>query len=99
MSLTHKNMLIVIAILLITVLPLIIKSNADFAGADGAAEGVIQEINSNYEPWFNAFWEPPSEEIESLLFALQAALGTGVLGYYIGYKRAVGKEVERDRDC
>ncbi|MGM0369472.1 MAG: energy-coupling factor ABC transporter substrate-binding protein [Bacillota bacterium] len=99
MTLSKKNMLIIIAILIITILPLIIKSNADFAGADGAAEGVIQEMNSNYKPWFSSLWEPPSGEIESLLFALQAALGAGVLGYYIGYKRAVGKEVERSKDC
>ncbi|MBM7557131.1 energy-coupling factor ABC transporter substrate-binding protein [Halanaerobacter jeridensis] len=99
MTLSKKNMLIIIAILIITILPLIIKSNADFAGADGAAEGVIQEMNSNYKPWFSSLWKPPSGEIESLLFALQAALGAGVLGYYIGYKRAVGKKVERNKDC
>jgi cobalt/nickel transport protein len=39
-------------------------------------------------------YEPPSDEIESLLFALQAALGAGFIGYYIGYKRGKTKRVE-----
>ena len=32
-------------------------------------------------------WEPPSGEIESLLFALQAAIGAGFIGYYVGKKQ------------
>jgi cobalt/nickel transport protein len=34
---------------------------------------------------------PPSKEIESLLFMLQAALGAGLLGYYIGLRRGEAK--------
>ncbi|WP_251860119.1 energy-coupling factor ABC transporter substrate-binding protein [Clostridium sp. Marseille-Q2269] len=59
----------------------------EFAGADDQAEGVIQEMNKDYKPWAHSVWEPPSGEIESLLFASQAALGAGVIGYYIGKKR------------
>ncbi len=58
-----------------------------FAGADGQAEGVIAELAPNYEPWAAALWEPPSGEIESLLFSLQAALGAGLIGYYIGLRK------------
>ncbi len=36
-------------------------------------------------------WEPPSPEIESLLFAVQAALGAGVLGYYFGRRRGLAE--------
>ncbi|MBS1247819.1 MAG: cobalt transporter substrate-binding protein CbiN, partial [Proteobacteria bacterium] len=36
--------------------------------------------------WFGWVWEPPPE-IASGLFALQAALGAGILGYYLGFKR------------
>jgi cobalt/nickel transport protein len=44
-------------------------------------------VKSDYKPWFSSIWEPPSGEIESLLFALKAALGAGFIGYYIGYVR------------
>ena len=58
-----------------------------FAGADGQAEAAILAGHPAYEPWFAPLWEPPSGEIESLLFALQAALGAGLLGYYLGLRR------------
>lgn len=54
-------------------------------GADGLAEEAIGELRPGYEPWFKTLWEPPSGEVESLLFALQAALGAGFIGYYLGY--------------
>ncbi|GAA0739187.1 energy-coupling factor ABC transporter substrate-binding protein [Clostridium oceanicum] len=61
----------------------------EFSGTDDQAESAISELNKDYEPWFSHIWEPPSGEIESLLFSLQAALGAGVIGYYIGRKRNV----------
>jgi len=82
-----KNIILILLVILIVVFPLVIVKDSEFSGADGEAEGLIGEINPTYEPWFSAFWEPPSGEIESLLFALQAALGAGFIGYYIGYKR------------
>ncbi|MBR1369952.1 cobalamin biosynthesis protein CbiN [Methanocalculus chunghsingensis] len=53
-----------------------------WGGADGAASDYIEEMG--YEPWADPLWEPPSGEIESLLFALQAAIGAFVIGYIFG---------------
>ncbi len=83
-----KNIVLFFFVILLAVIPLIFLQNAEFEGADGQAEDVIGEIAPNYEPWFHAIWEPPSGEIESLLFALQAAIGAIVIGYVIGYGRA-----------
>ena len=58
-----------------------------FTGADGLARDAITEISPDYKPWFAPVWEPPSGEIESLLFGLQAAAGAGVLCYALGYWR------------
>jgi cobalt/nickel transport protein len=44
----------------------------------------ITEVQPGYEPWFKSLFEPPSGEVESLLFSSQAALGAGVIGYVIG---------------
>ncbi|MCR3923250.1 MAG: energy-coupling factor ABC transporter substrate-binding protein [Firmicutes bacterium] len=78
------NILFIVLVVLISVFPLVFMKDADFEGADGQAEGVIVEINENYEPWFLPLYEPASGEIESLLFVLQAALGAGFIGYYLG---------------
>ena len=51
-----------------------------FGGADDAAESEIGEIDSTYQPWFGAPWDPPSGEIESVLFAVQAAIGALIIG-------------------
>ncbi|WP_042202910.1 energy-coupling factor ABC transporter substrate-binding protein [Paenibacillus camerounensis] len=80
-----KNGLMLLAVVLLVVLPLLFV-NGEFGGADDAAEGVITEIDPAYEPWFKPLTELPGET-ESMLFALQAALGAGVIGYTIGLLR------------
>ena len=88
----RHNIILLLLVALLAVIPLIIVNDSEFGGADGAAEEMITEIRPEYEPWFNSFWEPPGGETESLLFALQAALGAGFIGYYVGYKRGQAKE-------
>jgi len=82
-----KNLILILLVVLLAIVPLFMNRGAEFGGADGQAEEVITQINPDYQPWFSSVWEPPSGEIESLLFALQAALGAGFIGYYIGYVR------------
>ncbi len=84
MALWKKNLILSIIVIVLAVLPLITLKNAEFAGADGLAETAITEINPDYEPWFSSLYEPASGEIESLLFAVQAALGAGVVGFILG---------------
>jgi len=71
---------------------LTMNPDSEFGGADGAAEDVIAEINPDYEPWFGGIgFEPPGGETESLLFALQAAIGSLIIGYTFGYYRGKNK--------
>jgi cobalt/nickel transport protein len=64
----------------------------EWGGADDMPENVINDLtHGSYNPWFNNVWEPPSPEIESLLFALQAAFGAIIIGYFLGYYRAMAK--------
>ena len=84
-----KVELIVLAIILIFTAQFLYVSSstdAEFGGADGEAGGVIDEITGGtYEPIAEPLWEPPSGEIESLLFGLQIAFGALVIGYFFGY--------------
>lgn len=86
------NLLMILVVILLAVIPLFIAENGEFGGADGEAEEAITEINADYKPWFSPLMEPKSAEIESLLFALQAAIGAGVLGYGLGYLKALKKK-------
>ncbi|MFE5937384.1 energy-coupling factor ABC transporter substrate-binding protein [Streptomyces sp. NPDC056470] len=85
------NTLLLLVVAALAVLPLVLglgdHKEEPFTGADGEAETAITEIDPDYEPWFSPLYEPPSGEIESALFSLQAALGAGVLAYYFGLHR------------
>ena len=84
MKLWQKNLILVLLVVLIAAVPLWLLPDAEFGGADGMADELIQETNPDYEPWFSPLFEPASGEIESLLFALQAALGAGVISFVLG---------------
>jgi len=82
-------------VVLLAVVPLLLHPESEFGGADGQAEEVITAINPDVEPWFEPLLEPPGGETESLLFALQAAIGAGVIGYFLGLKRGEARSVPR----
>ncbi|GFE69736.1 energy-coupling factor ABC transporter substrate-binding protein [Chroococcus sp. FPU101] len=82
-SLARQNWLLVIAVITLAVIPLVFV-RGEYGGSDGQAEAAIQDLYPTYKPWFQPFFEPASSEIESLLFASQAALGAGIIGYVIG---------------
>lgn len=84
MALWKKNLILIIIVILISLIPLLTLKNAEFAGADGLAETAVTEIAPDYKPWFSSIYEPASGEIESLLFALQAAIGAVVMGFILG---------------
>ncbi|GAA4816529.1 energy-coupling factor ABC transporter substrate-binding protein [Streptomyces ziwulingensis] len=96
---TKINALLLLAVAALAVFPLVFglgdHKEEPFAGADAEAETAITEISPDYEPWFSPLYEPPSGEVESALFALQAALGAGVLAYYFGVRRGRRQGEER----
>jgi len=95
------------AIVLLSVLPLWLASAPPalpgkdappmFGGADERAQHAIGSIAPGYQPWFEPVLEPASGEIASLLFALQAALGAGVIGFWLGL--CVARERARRDDA
>ncbi|GAA4908532.1 energy-coupling factor ABC transporter substrate-binding protein [Streptomonospora salina] len=92
---TTTTWLLIAAAALIAVLPLIIGSGSHldepFGGVDAQAPEMATETDPDYEPWFSPLYEPPSGEIESGLFALQAAIGAGFIGYFFGVVRTRNK--------
>lgn len=108
----YQNILMMIAVILLVALPLrMVKKPAPgadgkgveiFRGADDQAKDVITKIAPGYQPWFKPLLEPPSGEIGSLLFALQAALGAGFIGYYLGVsttKARMRREQDKEARC
>lgn len=84
-KLKKENFVLMVLVIILALVPLLVIKDSEFEGADGKAEEAIVEVQADYEPWFQPALQPPGGETESLLFALQAALGTGVIFYSIGY--------------
>jgi cobalt/nickel transport protein len=65
-----------------------VMGNAEFAGSDDVGSSQISRITGIPEEEFHPLiwqWVPPSGEVESALFALQAAVGGIFVGWFFGY--------------
>lgn len=85
----------ILAILLLTTIPLFIIKDSQFGGSDGAGSEAIAEIAPNYNSSWASNWWTPAKETESALFALQAAVGGILIGYGFGYLRGRKKTEEK----
>ena len=108
----YQNLLMMIAVIVLVAVPLWMvqkpapgpdgKEVEIFRGADDQAKDVIGTLAPGYKPWFSPLMEPPSGEIGSLLFALQAALGAGFIGYYLGMsvtRSRMRRESDKATEC
>lgn len=85
-NLKKTNLILILLVVLISAFPLFYHpQGSEFSGADSQGSALIEQEHPNYQVWFQPVWEPPSGEIEGFLFALQAAIGAGVVGYVLGY--------------
>jgi cobalt/nickel transport protein len=90
MNTRTKNTLLVAGTVALAVFALAFSRPATgeaFGGSDDQAREAISQVAPNYKAWAKPLWEPPSGEIESLIFGIQAAAGAGVLCYALGYWR------------
>lgn len=65
-----------------------------FGGTDSVVTGILED--RGVKPWFSPLFEPGSSEVESGLFALQAAIGAGIAGFALGNLR--GRAAARRQD-
>jgi cobalt/nickel transport system permease protein len=94
-----------LAVIIIALVPIMVLSDADFEGADGAASGMVGEIfeeihAEEFEPWAEPLIEmflgdELPGEIESLLFCLQTGIGVGVIAFSFGKLNERRKKEEK----
>ncbi len=94
----HLNLILLLLVVLLLAAPLMLvrkssrgQDGAIFTGTDTQACDAIASIAPEYRPWVKPLMVPPSSGVESLLFALQAAIGAGFIGYYFGVQRTRSK--------
>ena len=78
--------LLVLGVLALLVVPLFLDGGvSEFTGTDNQATTAIED--QGYQPWFSSLLPPLPPSVESGLFAAQAAIGGGILGYVLGRLR------------
>jgi cobalt/nickel transport protein len=95
----NKRAIILLSLVLVIVIfPLALYNDKGgyFGGADDQGPAYI--TSTGFHPWFKSLWVPPSPEIESLLFATQAAIGAIIIGYVLGYYNGMAKARRRDKE-
>ena len=100
MKVWQKNAILIGLVVLLTAFPLWYCRDAEFGGADGMAGELVEESDPDFEPWFQPILEPASGEVESMLFALQAAIGAGIVGFVLGRitKKPAGAATPEEAD-
>ena len=94
-----KPIILLLLVVVIVAFPLALyngkgESQGYFTGSDDQGSQAIEA--TGYQPWISSIWEPPSPEIESLLFAVQAAIGALIVGYVLGYYKGTTKARKRE---
>ncbi len=64
--------------------PVLIHQGKEFKATDSINVSAIEEVRPGYKPWFEPIIKPSGGEVETFLFAAQAAIGAGVTGYILG---------------
>ncbi|MGB9938133.1 MAG: energy-coupling factor ABC transporter substrate-binding protein [Methanobacterium sp.] len=79
-----KHAILFLCAALIIIIPFLLN-NGDTKGTDDAAISEIEK--TGYTPWSDSILKPPSEEMEPLLFGVQAAVGLIIIVFFVGYYR------------
>jgi cobalt/nickel transport protein len=64
--------------------PVFMFQGKEFKATDTRNQTAIAEVQPDYKPWFEPIIKPSGGEVETFLFATQAAIGAGVTGYILG---------------
>jgi cobalt/nickel transport protein len=92
--LTVITIVVLAVVIALPIAGLVLKSGAEFGGADSGGQNAITQIDPSYRPWFSNIWNQ-STRTNEVMFGVQGALGAGILfaalGYFVGRARGRGE--------
>jgi cobalt/nickel transport protein len=77
--------------------PVLMFQGKEFKATDSRNQTAIEEVRPGYKPWFEPVIKPSGGEIETFLFATQAAIGSGITCYILGLYKGRTERRELDR--
>ncbi len=81
---------------LLAITPILIHQGKEFKATDSINQTAIEEVRPGYKPWMEPVLKPSGGEVETFLFAAQAAIGAGFTGYILGLYK--GRNERRPAD-
>jgi cobalt/nickel transport protein len=78
------NILLFSGAVILSVAPILMYQGKEFKATDSLNIMAIEKVKPGYKPWFEPVIKPAGGEIETFLFATQAAIGSGVTCYILG---------------
>jgi cobalt/nickel transport protein len=79
--------------------PVVIFQGKEFKATDSRNQTAIEEVKPGYKPWMEPVLKPSGGEIETFLFATQAAIGAGITGYIMGLYKGRNEKRRADIDA
>ena len=89
-------MLLIVAVII--AIPLIFESKTLANSESSDDQGPTWILQTGYVPWIHSLWTPPNSDIEAGLFAMQAAIGAGIMGYVFGIFHEQSKARKREEE-
>ncbi|MBI4781672.1 MAG: cobalt transport protein CbiN [Oscillatoriophycideae cyanobacterium NC_groundwater_1537_Pr4_S-0.65um_50_18] len=96
MSKLSSNWLLMGGILVLALGPLLVLQGREFGATDGHFITAIETDHPDYKPWVEPVIKDSGPEVQTFLFAAQAGIGAGVMGYILGLYK--GRSERRERD-
>jgi cobalt/nickel transport protein len=78
------NILLLSGAVILSVAPILMYQGQEFKATDSLNVTAIEQVKPGYKPWFTPVIKPSGGEVETFLFATQAAIGSGVTCYILG---------------
>jgi cobalt/nickel transport protein len=69
---------------ILSMAPVLVYQGKEFKATDSINITAIEQVKPGYKPWFEPVIKPSGGEVETFLFATQAAIGSGVTCYILG---------------
>jgi cobalt/nickel transport protein len=95
----HKssiNIWLLSGAVILSMAPVLIHQGKEFKATDSINITAIEEVTPGYKPWFEPIIKPSGGEVETFLFAAQAAIGSGITCYILGLYK--GRSERRQAD-
>ena len=100
MKMWVRNLLLAVLAIGLVAVPLLFVQGAEWGATDGRNTEAIQELQPDYEPWFQSIFSPADLGIEPYMFGLQALLGSlalsAAMGWLIGRTRVRPEDGQSD---